>query len=150
MINTSPLKLALITTCMLLLPVTGNIAAAASDMTVPGQFSHRATDEDMEFLGDIVCFYPTDKNFGPILKLRHERDKNDNRLAWFCFKNTQKAKADFGIPSAKPKNACGYEGKATVLISDYQLAAPDTGSSDTATLKKIISKGPLSKIPCPQ
>lgn len=150
MINTSPLKLALVTACMLLLPVTGNIAAAASDMTVPGQFSHRTTDEDMEFLGDIVCFYPTDKNFGPILKLRHERDKNDNRLAWFCFKNTQKAKADFGIPSAKPKNACGYEGKATVLISGYELAAPDTGSTDTATLKNIISKDPVRTISCPQ
>lgn len=150
MLKTSPLKLALATASLLLLPVTSNMAMAASDMTVPGKFSYRTTDEDMEFLGDIVCFYPTDENFGPILKLRHQRDKNDGRTAWFCFKNTKQAKADFSIPSAKPNNACGYQGKATVLISDYKLAAPDTGSMDTATLKRITNQGPVSKIPCPK
>lgn len=145
MLDTSPLKLALAAVCLLLLPIAGNIASAASDMTVPGTFSYVTDDSPVS---DLVCFNATDGDFPPIQKLRKKYHS-----AWFCFDfdDTEKMKAAFGIPpSAKqPKNVCGYEGAATVILSNYKPGL-DISSEDTAKLKKIISKNPARPISCSQ
>ncbi len=124
---------------------TAHSAFAASAMTLSGTFSHRTSDMDLEMLGDVVCFEPTEETAQPISQLR---SKEDSRMIWFCFSNADQAKADLGIPQEKPENSCGYEGEASIRVSGYELAQPDTDEHDSALLEAVLEKGKIKDIAC--
>ena len=128
--------------------VAGSGAQAAADAAVfevAGTFSHGTTEDDFAFLGDVVCFEPTEETSGPIHKAR---GPDDARSVWFCFADTDKAKAAFGIPATAPDKGCGWEGTARVRIGHYEAIQSETDENDTADLIEILEKSAVKVAPC--
>jgi hypothetical protein len=119
------------------------LALADTNLTLTGRFEHSADAENLEMLGDNVCFYPnaTSAKLLP-------RPKTDQRLAWFCFSNTEQAKKLLHIPTKRSANQCRASGTATVTVKQYQVYLGQGGEFDTATLQKVVKKSSTQLAPC--
>ena len=116
---------------------------ADANLTLTGRFEHLANAENIEMLGDNVCFYPnaTSAKLLP-------RPKTDQRLAWFCFSNTAQAKKMFHIPTKRTTSQCRATGTATVDVRQYQVYLEQSSEFDIAILQKVVKKSSTQLVPC--
>jgi hypothetical protein len=63
----------------------------------------------------------------------------DSRSPWFCFSNTEKARAELKVSGQAPEGTCFIFGKATVQISKYVVDKTESEVHDTANLDRVIS-----------
>jgi hypothetical protein len=113
----------------------GSLVYYTGSIIIEGKFSYSNSVEAQEILGDHVCFYPIEKD-GKLIPR-----EDDQRIPWFCFKDTKKAKDLFGISELITDfNICKITGKATVEIKDYVVDKTETEAHDTAELVRVIEK----------
>ncbi len=87
----------------------------------------------VNFEEGLICFSVK----GPTEKLI-PRDQ-DSRSPWFCFSNTEKARAELKVSGQVPEGTCVIFGKATVQISKYVVDRTESEVHDTANLESVIS-----------
>jgi len=109
------------------------------ELVLDGVYSYYGPND--EVIGDQVCFYPAKEFTGFI-----PRERNDHRDAWFCFRNTSKAKAIFAIdhrPFDDPA-VCSATGTARVKITNYMVDQAEGDVNDLADLVKVTKKSQIS------
>jgi hypothetical protein len=87
----------------------------------------------MNFEKGLICFNVK----GPTEKLIPR--EQDSRSPWFCFSNTEKARAELKVSGQAPEGTCFIFGKATVQISKYVVDKTESEVHDTANLDRVIS-----------
>lgn len=120
-----------------------SLASADTNLTLTGRFEHLADAQNLEMLGDNVCFYPNAAS----AKLL-PRPKTDQRLAWFCFSNTAQSKKLLHIPAKRSASQCRAFGTATVVVKQYQVYLGQGDEFDRATLQKVVKKSSTHLAPC--
>ncbi|WP_200228214.1 hypothetical protein [Rubrivivax gelatinosus] len=119
-------------------------ADASSDvLRLEGGFEYRSDEESRDILGDQVCFYPEGRSASLV-----PRDKADQRLVWFCFRNTADAKQMLQVPASPSTGACGIRGRAQVEVADYWVYRGEGDGNDLAILKVVISASSGEAIAC--
>lgn len=93
-------------------------------------------------LGGRVCFYPS-----PESAARLPRAPGDMRLAWFCLRNSVRAKALLGTGAAVGK-ACGANGQARISVDEYRAYSGEGDGFDTARLRAVPWRADPQPIPC--
>jgi hypothetical protein len=110
-----------------------------------GHFELRTDEISRDILGNQICFYPT-----PETARRAPRDKNDKRLVWFCFSNTETAMNVLGIAGTKQNDGCGFKGAAEVSVSKYVVLRGEGDDNDRAELVNAKEISTPAVIPCEQ
>jgi len=107
----------------------------AGELSLDGVYSYHGPKD--EILGDRVCFFPAKEFTGFI-----PRDSNDHRDAWFCFRNTSKAKTIFAINTRlfDDPSVCSVTGAATVRITNYMVDRTEGDVNDLADLVKVAKE----------
>jgi len=114
----------------------GSLVYYSGKIILEGKFTYSMSAEDREMIGDQVCFYPSKKD-GKLIP----RENGDQRMPWFCFKNTRQAKDLLGISGLlKDPAFCKVSGTATVEIENYVVDKAETDTNDSADLAKVINK----------
>lgn len=108
-------------------------------LSLAGVYSYHGPKD--EILGDQVCFYPS-KEFAGFIP----RDGNDHRDAWFCFRNTSKAKSMFAINTRlfDDPDVCSATGTATVRITNYMVDRTEGDVNDLADLVEVAKESQAS------
>ena len=101
----------------------------SGQVTVTGRFHQEL---ESEFIDDL-CF-TADETSGKAIP----REPGDERLPGFCFSNQRHAMAALGVPHRRKKGFCGFDGKATIVISNYRLDVRETETADGAKLERVI------------
>jgi hypothetical protein len=122
-----------------------NFVSAADQLTFDGSYEYRSDQESLEIIGKQVCFYPSQPTSTLI-----PRSSGDQRLAWFCFSNSQKAANMLGFSLSKQSKACGIRGTAKVTVVEYKRYTGEGDGNDVATLKVVLEKSPPQALPCPK
>lgn len=99
---------------------------------VQGAYHVQVIEDNVGSEYGLVCF----SVHGPTE--RYIPRENDSRNAWFCFKNTAKARSAMSIPTTVPPSTCIIYGEATVQISKYIVNRCESECHDEATLDKVI------------
>ena len=116
-------------------------------ITLKGKYSENYPET---LLGGTLCFR-ADEETGYLIP----RDPNlygegqgDERNPWFCFKDQDKAKKEFGINDQEvfsdPAVTC-IQGEAEIEVSNYVVDKLESSVFDTAVLEKIVSQGAYEK-----
>jgi len=115
-------------------------AIASEELTLAGKYEYRTDSESLEYIGNLVCFFPNDETAKLV-----KRVKKSKRMVWFCFVPNNEAKIELNVPEMQTKH-CGYTGQASIIVTNYK----DLGGfqSDTAKLKNVVSLGKVTEIPC--
>lgn len=105
------------------------------ELSFDGVYSYHGPKEEIG--GDQVCFYPA-KEFTRFIP----RDSNDQRDAWFCFRNTSKAKNMFSINTRlfDDPAVCSATGTATVRITNYMVDQTEGDVNDLADLVEVAKE----------
>jgi hypothetical protein len=114
------------------------------NVVVSGLYHEKLRESEIgNFEAGLICFSVK----GPTERLI-PRDR-DPRSPWFCFSNTEKARAALRIPKEVPADTCYVVGTATVQISKYVVDKTDSEVHDTAKLDQVISfSSPTFKTEC--
>lgn len=113
------------------------------EVTLTGTYSRTLDPAYLEYMGDGVCFEPNKTSSALI-----PRPKDDERPAWFCFSNFEQAKKTFKLPDTIKKGYCKYEGKATIIIKDYNLFLEETEGFDLTQLVLAKNITPAQAVKC--
>lgn len=113
----------------------GSLVYYSGTATLEGEFWYPIGSGDQEIIGDNVCFNVADSDSNLI-----PRDKDDERTAWFCFKDTQETAKELGISDFARMKVCEIKGKVTVEVTDYVVDKEETETFDVATLVKVVKK----------
>jgi|SRR6185369_11629005 len=102
------------------------------ELVLDGVYSYYGPKD--EVIADQVCFYPT-KEFTRFIP----RESNDHRKAWFCFRNTSKAKTLFAVDTRlfDDPTVCSVNGAATVRITNYMVDRTEGDVNDQADLMEV-------------
>ncbi len=111
--------------------------------TLTGTYSRVLDPEDVDYLGDGICFTPDAKS-----ALLIPRPKGDQRSVYFCFSNFEQAKKTFKLPDTIKKGYCSYEGKATISIKNYKLYFIESEGFDHTTLISAKNITPPKALKC--
>ena len=116
-------------------------------ITVSGKYSENYPDT---LLGGTLCFY-ADEETGYLIPRDpnlYGEGKGDERNPWFCFKDQDKAKKEFGIDDQKVFDdsivKC-IQGQAKVEVSNYIVDKLESSVFDTAVLENIVSQDEYKK-----
>lgn len=74
------------------------------------------------------------------------RPKGDERNAWFCFSNPKTLIQQLALPLNK--SVCGYTGKTTLWIEDYQRNLAQNDDTDYSTFSRLVQKGKYKATTC--
>jgi hypothetical protein len=111
----------------------------AGELVLDGVYSYYGPND--EVIGDQVCFYPA-KEFTRFIP----RERNAHRDAWFCFRNTSKAKAIFAIDHRffDDPTVCAVNGDGTVKITKYMVDQTEGNVNDLADLVEVTKKSQIN------
>jgi hypothetical protein len=109
-------------------------------VTVRGRFHQELENEFI----DSLCFTADQRSAKKI-----PREPGDERAPWFCFSNQRKAMTALGVPVRAGKGLCGFDGKATLVISNYRLDRRETETADGALLERVIKSTQAVAHKCP-
>ena len=125
--------------CTTLLVISFN-ASANQELILNGKYEYRTDSESLEYLGDLVCYFPNEETAKLI-----KRTKKSKRMVWFCFVPNNEAKIALNVPKKKT-NHCGFTSPTSIIVTNYK----DLGGfqADTAKLEKVLSLGKVTEIPC--
>ena len=125
--------------CTTLLVISFN-ASANQELILNGKYEYRTDSESLEYLGDLVCYFPNEETAKLI-----KRTKKSKRMVWFCFVPNNEAKIALNVPKKKT-NHCGFTNPTSIIVTNYK----DLGGfqADTAKLEKVLSLGKVTEIPC--
>ncbi len=109
-------------------------------LSVHGQYLRRFDDE---ILGNDICFV-VDQPQAQLLP----RNDGNMRLEWFCFSNQDTAQQLFNLSNTPPRQACGYQGTATVTIAQYIAYIEESEGHDMARLLSAQNIGQPQLLHC--
>ena len=113
----------------------GSLVYYAGTGTLEGEFWYPIAAREQEVIGNQLCFNVSDQDVKLI-----PRDADDQRSAWFCFKDTEEAAKQLGLTEFAKKSVCEIKGKATVEITNYVVDREETDTNDRAELVNIMKK----------
>jgi hypothetical protein len=111
--------------------------------TLRGSFVRRLDKETLDLVGDHLCFYPS----GPSRALIPRGDA-DRRMPWFCFSNQLSARRLLKMSRDKAADSCGFQGRATIVVSDYVVDRRESEAHDLAHLVRVVSAARPTSIRC--
>lgn len=112
-------------------------------VTLTGTYFRELDPEYVDYLGDNICFTPDKKSASLI-----PRPKGDERSAYFCFHNFEQARKTFKLPDSIKKGYCTYQGKATIMIKNYDLFFIESEGFDYTTLISAKNVTPVKTVKC--
>lgn len=74
------------------------------------------------------------------------RPKSDQRVAWFCFSNPKTLIQQLALPLNQ--SVCGYTGKTTLWIEDYERNLAQNDDTDLSTFSRLVQKGKYKANTC--
>ncbi|ART81575.1 hypothetical protein CBP31_02145 [Oceanisphaera profunda] len=116
----------------------------ASTLTVSGEYDYKIDNHTVGIIGgEEICFSPSARS---ALLLPYDPISGSTR--WFCFNDMKSVAKAFGFPLELQADSCGFEGSATIEISNYQLTTRKKGyhESDRANLVSVIKSSTPEKI----
>jgi hypothetical protein len=119
------------------------LAEPETTISISGRYEYRTDTESMEMLGGLVCFYPNIKSVNLL-----PRPQTDQRMYWFCFKNSAQAQQLFGVVTKSSQSNCGVTGSAIVTISGYEAYLGEGDGFDTAILQAVKDNSDKKIISC--
>ena len=111
----------------------------SGQIAVHGQYILRFDDH---ILGNDICFV-VDQPKAQLLP----RNDGTMLLEWFCFSNQATARQIFK-PGKPPRDACGYQGSATVVIARYTAYIEESEGHDMARLLSAQNIGQPQLLHC--
>lgn len=118
---------------------------AEGTLRLSGNYVRRQDATTLELQGDQLCFHPDQASAHLI-----PRGSEDQRSAWFCFSNRERALALLAVPTSAPEGSCGVAGTATILVSHYMVDRAETAAFDTAQLDEVTQASAPAPLECPE
>jgi hypothetical protein len=137
------MKIRRLATAVFLVASTGAVFSAPKPLQLDGRFEYRTDAESQSILGNQICFFPSTQSAALL-----PRAPGDERLAWFCFSDTEQAAKHLNIALQPKPGACGTTGTATVEVEDYRVFVREGEGNDVAALRLVLQQSKSSPLPC--
>lgn len=111
---------------------------------VSGRFEYLSDETSLEIKGNQICFFPDANSVSRI-----PRRNASSAEFWFCFDNGRAAAHMLGITMGQNRSNCGYQGTATIEVTNYiPFYGESDADNDAATLRLVIVRTPARPIAC--
>ncbi|MDC8758504.1 hypothetical protein [Janthinobacterium fluminis] len=125
-----------------LLAPAAHAQSPSNPIQLDGVYMYRTGADDLDIIGDAVCFHPDKKQWG-----RVPRPKNGLPV-WFCFANDAEARALLHVPGKEAAIGCGFQARASIEIYGYVIYREQGDYHDTAKLKAVSALSRAKPIAC--
>ena len=126
-------------------PQRGEVALnPQATIRLSGRYEYLSDEMSLEIYGNQIFFYPDATSSGRVPR----RSIGDGDIR-FSFDNGRAAAQMLGISMQPNGSSCGYEGTATVEVSNYiPFYGESDADNDAATLQRVVVRTPSTVIPC--
>lgn len=125
-----------------LLAPAAQAQGAAKPVRLDGVYMYRTGADDLDIIGDAVCFHPNKDQWA-----RVPRPRNGSPV-WFCFANDAEARRLLHVPGRDVAVACGFQAKASIVIDSYAVYREEGDFHDTAKLRSVSALAKTQPIAC--